>query len=77
MHMRGDGDPDFLLLANGEAEAVSFVLPEATGMRPWRLIADTAATPPADWTPIAEAGLLHSGFEHRLEARSVVLLAAP
>lgn len=77
MHMRGEGEPDFLLLANGEDVAVSFVLPEATGMRPWRLIADTAATPPSDWTPLTEAPLLESGLEHRLGSRSVVVLAAP
>jgi glycogen operon protein len=76
MHVRGDGEPDFALLVNGEDRAATFTLPEATARRRWRLLADTAAAPPGDWTALADARLLGDGGSRVLPGRSVVLLAA-
>lgn len=76
MHVRGDSEPDFLLLVNGEESPVEFVLPEATDRRTWRVLADSAAAAPADWTPLAEAKPVADARERMLPGRSLVLLAA-
>lgn len=76
MHLRGDDEPDFLLLSNSDVTPATFVLPEPSGQRRWHLLVDTAAPAPHDWTPLAEAHALEHTLERTLMAHSLVLLAA-
>ncbi len=76
LHVRGDAAPDFLLLVNGEDAPVEFVLPAASHEHAWRRVVDTAAAPPADFTPLTEASARSEPRAVTLGARSLVLLAA-
>ena len=74
---RRDGsDPEFLLLANGEAEAAAFALPALAARRAWRRVVDTAAKPPGDFSPLSRAAAVAPGGSLRVESRAVVLLGA-
>jgi glycogen operon protein len=64
----------FALLANGEAEASDLALPAPDRGKIWHLVADTAASPPADMTTVADAAPLADQWKRRLEGRSLVLL---
>ncbi len=76
MHVRGDDEPDFVLLVNGEPEPTAFVLPEAPAHQAWHVVADTSARPPHDITPLAEAESLGTSIERTLAGRSIVVLAS-
>jgi hypothetical protein len=64
----------FALLANGEADASDLALPAPDRGKIWHLVADTAASPPADLTTVADAPPLADQWKRRLEGRSLVLL---
>jgi glycogen operon protein len=76
MRARGVDGPEFLLLVNGEPGDVAFLLPASTRELDWRRVLDTAAAPPADYTPLAEAVALVDPTAITLEPRSLILLAA-
>jgi glycogen operon protein len=73
MHMPAEQGPSFLLLVNGEPEEAVLQLPPcASGA--WHRIVDTAAEPPRDFTPLAEAEPVRGPCT--LTGRSLVLLAS-
>lgn len=72
----GVGGEDLLLLMNGERLEVKVRLPEPPEGRAWHAIVDTAAPPPADFTPFSEARPFASGTELGLPARSLRVFAA-
>jgi glycogen operon protein len=76
MHIRSEDPVEFLLLVNGGTEACEFRLPPPVAGAGWRQVADTAAAPPADFTPLEHAASLREPHTRTLVARSLVLLAA-
>ena len=76
MHLRGERSVDFLLLVNGGPHARAFHFRPAPAGRKWRLIVDTAASTPADWTALAKARPLVDQRSRALEPRSLLLLAS-
>jgi pullulanase/glycogen debranching enzyme len=76
MHVRSEDPVEFLLLVNGGRDACEFRLPAPVAGSRWRRVADTAAAPPADFTPLEEATPLADPNARTLAAHSLVLLAA-
>jgi hypothetical protein len=76
MHLRGERSLDFLLLVNGGPHARAFHFRPPPAGKQWRLLVDTAAAPPADWTPLAKARPLVDQRSRALEPRSLLLLAS-
>ena len=76
MHIHSEDAAELLLLANGGNDACDFLLPASEVGSSWRLVADTAAAPPADYTPLDKAPPLAEPRSRNLAARSLVLLAA-
>ena len=67
---------DLLLIVNGERNSARFAIEPPQPGRAWHVLADTAAPPPADWTPIERARPLEDPSARMLAANSLVLLAA-
>jgi hypothetical protein len=61
---------------NGGTKSCDFRLPPPVAGPGWRVVADTAAAPPADFTPLEQAAPLVDPHSRTLTARSLVLLAA-
>jgi pullulanase/glycogen debranching enzyme len=76
LHIRSEDPVEFLLLVNGGTESCDFRLPPPVAGPGWRVVADTAAAPPADFTPLEQAAPLVDPHSRTLTARSLVLLAA-
>ncbi len=84
LRLAGPDGQDLLLLVNGELEPERFALPVAPAGRAWHDVVDTAASPPADFTPLADIprsapsgrGGTSASAVLSLPPRSLVLLAA-
>jgi hypothetical protein len=63
-------------VVNGGSRACDFQLPAPAAGSSWRLVADSAAVPPADFTPLDKAPPLPDPHARTLAARSLVLLVA-
>ncbi len=68
-------DDDFCVCINGDRQAREFLLPDAPNGRPWRVIVDTAAAPPADIVAAARAPLV-DGRSLAVGALAAVVLTA-
>jgi hypothetical protein len=64
-----------MVLVNGDRRSSRCVIEPAPAGRAWHLVADTAAAPPADWTPLEQARPLADRHMLPIAERALVVLA--